>query len=64
MTMTVREWRAWTGMVFPAIGEYIIPSGLSTLQIAIDEDRGTFTDPSVWVGTGIHGRPDLVLSYR
>jgi hypothetical protein len=25
MTGTVQEWEAWTGMVLPATGEYVIP---------------------------------------
>jgi hypothetical protein len=49
MTGTVREWEAWTGMVFPATGEYVIPGGLSILQIDIGEDSGTYTEPNVWV---------------
>ncbi len=49
MTGTVQEWEAWTGMVLPATGEYVIPRGLSTLHIDIDEDRGTYTEPNVWV---------------
>jgi hypothetical protein len=49
MTGTVQEWEAWTGMVLPATGEYVTPRGLSTLHIDIDEDRGTYTEPNVWV---------------
>jgi len=31
----------------PATGEYVIPGGLSTLHIDRDNDRGTYTEPSV-----------------
>ncbi|HEX9545822.1 MAG TPA: GNAT family N-acetyltransferase [Acidimicrobiales bacterium] len=47
MTGTVQEWEAWTSMALPATGEYVIPGGLSTLHIDRDNDRGTYTEPSV-----------------
>jgi GNAT superfamily N-acetyltransferase len=49
MTGTVDEWQTWTGMQFPSTGEYVIPAGLSTLHIDRDGDRGTYTEPNVWV---------------
>lgn len=49
ITGTVDEWQAWTGMVFPDSGEYVIPDGLSTLRIDRDTDRGVYVEPNVWV---------------
>ena len=49
MTGTVEEWQAWTGMVFPSTGDYVIPDGLSTLHIDREADSGTYTEPNVWV---------------
>jgi Acetyltransferase (GNAT) family len=49
MTATVREWETWTGMMLPATGDYVIPGGLSSLHIDIDDDRGIYTEPNVWV---------------
>ena len=49
MTGTVAEWESWTGMAFPATGDYVIPRGLSILRIDTEADRGTYTEPNVWV---------------
>jgi hypothetical protein len=49
MTGTVEEWQAWTGMLFPSTGEYVIPRGLSTLHIDRTSDSGTYTEPNVWM---------------
>ena len=49
MTGTVAEWESWTGMALPATGDYVIPRGLSILHIDVPEDRGTYTEPNVWV---------------
>ncbi|MEU6077704.1 hypothetical protein [Micromonospora sp. NPDC047074] len=49
MTGTVAEWQQWTGMVFPDSGDYVIPDGLSLLRVDRDLDRGTYTEPNVWV---------------
>ncbi len=49
MTGTVSEWEAWTGMVFPASGEYVIPGGLSTLQVDRGADEGIYVEPNIWV---------------
>ncbi len=47
--MTVRECETRAGMMLPATGDYVIPGGLSTLYTDIDDDRGTYTEPNVWV---------------
>jgi hypothetical protein len=49
MTGTVAEWESWTGMALPATGDYVIPRGLSILRIDAREDRGSYTEPNVWV---------------
>jgi hypothetical protein len=49
MTGTVSEWEGWTGMAFPSTGEYVIPSGLSTLRIDRENDQGHYVEPNVWV---------------
>jgi GNAT superfamily N-acetyltransferase len=49
MTGTVAEWEAWTGMALPATGDYVIPRGLSILHIDTGQDRGSYTEPNVWV---------------
>jgi hypothetical protein len=49
MTGTVAQWEARTDIPFPSSGEYVIPGGLSTLHIHRDADRGTYTEPNIWV---------------
>ncbi len=49
MTGTVGEWEGWTGMAFPADGDYVIPDGLSALSIDRAADLGTYVEPNVWV---------------
>lgn len=49
MTSTIAEWEAWTGMAFPATGDYIIPDGLSILHIDRTANLGMYVEPNVWV---------------
>jgi hypothetical protein len=36
-------------MALPATGDYVIPRGLSILHIDTEQDRGSYTEPNVWV---------------
>ena len=45
---TISEWEGWTGMQFPASGEYWLPGGLSTLHIDLDNNIGHHCEPHVW----------------
>ena len=49
MTGTVAEWEGWTGMRLPATGSYVIPGGLSPLEVDVVADLGTYVEPNVWV---------------
>jgi len=49
MTGSVTEWESWTDMAFPASGDYVIPDGLSILSVDLDQDRGEYVEPNVWV---------------
>jgi GNAT superfamily N-acetyltransferase len=49
ITGTVADWEAWTGMVFPADGEYVFPRGLAPLRIDTSEDLGDYWEPNVWI---------------
>ncbi len=49
MTGAVAEWEAWTEMVFPDSGTYVIPDGLSTLHIDRTSDQGSYVEPNIWV---------------
>jgi hypothetical protein len=49
ITGTVGEWESWTGMSFPATGDYWFPGGLATVRIDCSEDRGAYWEPNVWM---------------
>jgi hypothetical protein len=49
MTGTVTQWQDWTGLTFPDSGQYVIPQGLSLLQIDRETDAGTYVEPNIWV---------------
>jgi len=52
----VKDWEAWTGMRFPASGDYVVPGALTTVRIDRARDRGRYVEPNVWM---LHplGRP-------
>jgi GNAT superfamily N-acetyltransferase len=43
----VSDWEAWTGMVFPADGVYVVPQMLAPLTVR--DGRGRHAEPNVWV---------------
>jgi len=47
MRAPVADWEEWTGMRFPADGEYVFPGGLATLVVA--DGVGTHVEPNVWI---------------
>ena len=57
ITGTVAEWSSWTGLAFPASGQFVFPEGLAPVEIDLDADRGAYWEPNVWM---IH--PDVVPS--
>lgn len=46
---TVAEWENWTGMEFPESGSYVVPGGLTPVEIDRKWDRGVYEDPNVWM---------------
>jgi hypothetical protein len=49
ITGTVAEWESWTGMAFPASGDYVFPEGLAPLRVDREADRGSYWEPNVWM---------------
>jgi hypothetical protein len=49
ITGTVGEWEQWTGMAFPASGDYVFPEGLATVHIDRAADIGSYWEPNVWM---------------
>jgi len=45
----VKDWEAWTGMRFPASGDYVVPGALTTVRIDRARDRGRYVEPNVWM---------------
>lgn len=41
------DWEEWTGMSFPADGEYVVPGALAML--VVEDGIGTHVEPNVWV---------------
>jgi hypothetical protein len=46
---TVAEWEAWTGMVFPEDGDYVVPGALTPVTVDREADRGRYVEPNVWM---------------
>ena len=46
---TVAEWESWTGMAFPASGDYVFPHGLAPLTVDREADRASYWEPNVWM---------------
>jgi GNAT superfamily N-acetyltransferase len=46
---TVAEWERWTGMRFPADGQYTFPAGLAPVEIDHGRDLGSYWEPNVWI---------------
>ena len=44
---SVDEWERWTGMSFPADGDYVFPMGLAPLRV--HDGVGSYWEPNVWM---------------
>ncbi len=44
---TVEDWEAWTGLVFPDDGDYLVPGGL--VPVRFSGGRGVYVEPNVWM---------------
>jgi GNAT superfamily N-acetyltransferase len=47
MDNPVSDWEEWTGMQFPADGDYVVPEMLAPLQVR--DGRGRHVEPNVWL---------------
>jgi hypothetical protein len=47
ITGSVAEWESWTGMEFPADGQYVFPGGLAPLEVR--DGIGHYWEPNVWM---------------
>ncbi|MCO8270075.1 hypothetical protein M1L60_05650 [Actinoplanes sp. TRM 88003] len=46
---TVAEWEQWTGMLFPATRDYVVPDALNLVRIDVERDRGVYVEENLWV---------------
>ncbi len=45
----IAEWEDWAAMKFPESGSYTISGALVPIDIDLDDDRGVYVEPNVWV---------------
>jgi hypothetical protein len=43
----VTSWSEWTGLEFPADGEYVVPGAL--VPVSVRDGHGTYREPCVWI---------------
>jgi GNAT superfamily N-acetyltransferase len=48
-TGTVQQWQEWSGLDLPGDGAYVISGALAPLEVDRAADRGTCTEPAIWV---------------
>lgn len=46
---SIEDWQAWTGMVFPESGSYIVDGALEPITINVESNIGIYHDPNVWM---------------
>jgi GNAT superfamily N-acetyltransferase len=49
ITGTVADWEKWTGLLYPSTGTYVIPDGLTVLEIDRTADLGIYREPNIWM---------------
>jgi hypothetical protein len=49
---TVADWEKWVGLRFPESGIYVVPGALTPVEINLENDRGVYIEPNVWM---LHG---------
>lgn len=46
---SIKEWESWTDTIFPKSGQYVIPKALVPIEIDLENDRGVYLEPNVWM---------------
>lgn len=46
---TVAEWQSWSNQVFQSSGQYILPVLLNPITIDLENDKGVYVEPNVWL---------------
>ncbi|MEZ5357464.1 MAG: GNAT family N-acetyltransferase [Candidatus Zixiibacteriota bacterium] len=45
----IADWEEWTDMKFPESGEYVIDGALNPISIDVEENKGVYHEPNVWM---------------
>lgn len=46
---TKADWETWTGLDFPATGDYIVPQALNPIHMDIEANQAVYIEPNVWI---------------
>jgi hypothetical protein len=46
---TATDWHQWTGLHFPESGDYVVPGGLTPMEMDRNTDCGQYLEPNVWM---------------
>ena len=46
---TATDWHQWTGLHFPESGDYVVPGGLTPMEMDRKTDCGQYLEPNVWM---------------
>lgn len=45
----IADWQAWTGLIFPESGAYVVPGALQPIQVNCEADVARYEEPNVWM---------------
>jgi hypothetical protein len=46
---SLHDWYKWTGIFYSQSGQQLVPGGLASVAFDIDNDRGVYNEPNIWV---------------
>lgn len=46
---TVKDWQAWTGLLFQSSGLYTVEKALCPVKIDLDKNSGEYIEPNIWI---------------
>lgn len=49
VTAKISQWEEWTKLLLPEDGDYVIPEGLSPLEVTRAKDEARYIEPHVWL---------------
>ncbi len=51
VTGSLEDWQGWTGLEFPADGDYVVPGAL--VPVRFSGGTGTYVEPNLWMRHGV-----------